>query len=249
VFTAENVVRPMSWLARRRRRRLLESARGVIAGSAAAADLVRSVRADVPVALIPQLGVTVPPTPEHDYHEGLAIGYVGRLVPEKGVDTLLLALAANRAERWHLTIVGEGPERERLERLASEARLASRTRWAGALPPDRLAGLWPTLDVLVQPSHDIPGWSEPTGQILMEAMSHEVAVVGSDAGVTPEIIGEAGVVVPAGDAAALAAALRRVAADSVRQPLTRAGRARVMERFSDVAVAERTTAFWREVLG
>ncbi|HUK63510.1 MAG TPA: hypothetical protein VLV15_09255, partial [Dongiaceae bacterium] len=67
--------------------------------------------------------------------------------------------------------------------------------------------------------------------------------------VTPEIIGEAGIVVPAGDAPALAAALRRVAADSERRPLMHAGRARVLERFSDVAVAERTAAFWREVIG
>jgi glycosyltransferase involved in cell wall biosynthesis len=249
LFAAENVERPASWLARRRRRQLLERARGVIAGSAAAAELVRRIRADVPMTIIPQLGVTVPPAPEHAYHEGLAIGYVGRLVPEKGIDTLLLALAANRAERWHLTIVGEGPERERLERLASEMRLASRTRWVGALPPDRLAGLWPTLDVLVQPSRHIPGWSEPTGQVLMEAMAHEVAVIGSDAGVTPEVIGEAGIVVPPDDSAALAAALRRLAADGERRPLTQAGRARVLERFSDVAVAERTVAFWREVIG
>ncbi|HUL01864.1 MAG TPA: glycosyltransferase [Gemmatimonadales bacterium] len=249
VFTAENVERPTPWLARRRRRRLLERSRGVIAGSAGAADLARRVRADLPVTVIPQLGVAVPPAPEHAYHEGLHVGYVGRLVPEKGIDTLLLALAANRGERWSLTIVGEGPERERLERLASEARLASRTRWVGALPPDQLESLWPTLDVLVQPSRNIPGWSEPTGQVLMEAMAHEVVVVGSDGGVTPEIIGEAGIVVPTGDPAALAAALRRLAADSERRPLMQAGRARVLERFSDVAVAERTAAFWREVLG
>jgi glycosyltransferase involved in cell wall biosynthesis len=76
-----------------------------------------------------------------------------------------------------------------------------------------------------------------------------VAVVGSDAGVTPEIIGEAGLVVPAGDPPALAAALRRVGAERERRPLIVAGRARVLERFSDVAVAERTVAFWREVIG
>src|SRR5256885_16873798 len=84
------------------------------------------------VGVIPQLGVHVPTEPEHAYHDGLAIGCVGRLVPEKGIDTLLQALAENRAHRWHLTVVGDGPDRERLERLASDLRLAARVRWTGA---------------------------------------------------------------------------------------------------------------------
>jgi glycosyltransferase involved in cell wall biosynthesis len=154
----------------------------------------------------------------------------------------------NRAERWHLTIVGEGPERERLERVASAHRLAARVRWAGGLPPERIARLWPELDVLVLPSRTLATWTEPVAQVLMEAMAHEVAVIGSDSGVIPEVIGDAGVVVPAGDAGALAAALGRLAAAAVRRPLVQAGRARVMQRFSDDAVAEATIRFWGEIL-
>jgi glycosyltransferase involved in cell wall biosynthesis len=248
LLTLGNVDRPASLWTRWRQRRTLERVRGVIAGSEAAARLVRRDRPDLPVAVIPQFGVAVPPAPEHAYHEGLAIVYVGRLVPEKGLDTLLQALAVNRAERWHLTVVGEGPERERLEQMASEHRLAARVRWAGALPPDRLARLWTEVDVLVLPSRTLPDWTEPAGQVLMEAMAHEVAVVGSDAGVIPEVIGDAGVVVPAGDAVQLAAALRRLAADGERRPLIQAGRARVMQRFAEDAVAEATMRFWGEIL-
>jgi glycosyltransferase involved in cell wall biosynthesis len=248
LFTQENVERPASLLARWRSRGTLERVRGVIAGSAAAAELVRRERPDLPVVVIPQIGVAVPPAPEHTYHEGLAIGCVGRLVAEKGLDTLLEALAENRAERWHLTVVGEGPDRERLERFTSEHRLAARVRWMGALPPDRLARLWPELDVLVLPSHKLPAWTEPVGQVLMEAMANEVAVVGSDAGVIPEVIGDSGVIVPPGDPVALAAALRRLATDATRRPLVQAARARAMQRFSDDAVAEATMRFWGEIL-
>ena len=102
--------------------------------------------------------------------------------------------------------------------------------------------------MLVQPSRRLPTWAEPVGQVLMEAMAHEVAVIGSDAGVIPEVIGDAGVVIPPDDAPRLAAALRRLAADAERRPLIQAARARVMQRFSDDAVAERTMAFWREIL-
>jgi len=248
LFTQENVERPSSVLARWRIHRTLERVRGVIAGSVAAADLVHRERPDVPVAVIPQIGVAVPPAPEHAYHEGLAIGCVGRLVAEKGLDTLLEALAENRSEHWHLTVVGEGPDRERLERVTSEMRLAARVRWAGALPPDRLARLWPELDVLVLPSRKLPAWTEPVGQVLMEAMAHEVAVVGSNAGVIPEVIGDSGVIVPPGDAAALAAALRRLGAETERRPLVQAARARAMQRFSDDAVAEATMRFWERIL-
>ena len=248
LFTQGNVDRPSSLLARWRMRRTLERVRGVIAGSEAAADLVRRERPNLPVAVIPQVGVAVPPAPDHSYHEGLAIGCVGRLVAEKGLDTLLQALAENRGERWHLTVVGEGPDRERLERVTSDLRLAARVRWAGALPPDRLAQLWPELDVLVLPSRQLPAWTEPVGQVLMEAMAHEVVVVGSATGVIPEVIGDAGVIVPPGDAAALAAALRRLAADSARGPLVHAARTRAMQRFSDDAVAEATMRFWGEIL-
>jgi glycosyltransferase involved in cell wall biosynthesis len=248
LFTQENVERPSSVLARWRGRRTLERVRGVIAGGDAAAELVRRERPDLPVAIIPQIGVAVPPAPEHAYHEGLAIACVGRLVVEKGLDTLLEALAENRGERWHLTVVGEGPERERLERITSEQRLAARVRWTGALPPDRLARLWAELDVLVLPSRKRPAWPEPVGQVLMEAMAHEVAVVGSDAGVIPEVIGDAGVIVPPGDPVALAAALRRLAADGERRPLIQAARARVLQRFSHDAVAQQTMEFWGEIL-
>jgi Glycosyl transferases group 1/Glycosyltransferase Family 4 len=248
LFTQENVEQASSLLARWRSRRTLERVSGVIAGSDAAAELVRRERPDLPVAVIPQIGVAVPTAPEHSYHEGLAIGCVGRLVAEKGLDTLLEALAENRAERWHLTVVGEGPDRERLERFTSDHRLAARVRWTGALPPDRLARLWADLDVLVLPSHKLPAWTEAVGQVLMEAMAHEVAVVGSDAGVVPEVIGDCGVIVPPGDPAALAAVLRRLAADGERRPLVQAARARALQRFSDDAVAEATMRFWGEIL-
>jgi glycosyltransferase involved in cell wall biosynthesis len=250
LFTQQNVAPVLPALARWRRRRTLRRLKGVIAGSEDAAALVRREAPDVPVAVIPQLGVQVPTAPEHAHHEGLAIGYVGRLVPERGLDTLLLALAEIRGLRWHLTVVGDGPDRERLERIASEQRLAARVRWAGALPPERVPGVWPELDMLVVPSRGLATWAEPAGHFVAEAMAHEVVAVGTKAGATPEVIGDAGLVVPPDDPAALAAALRQLAAPdgAARRALAQAGRARAMQLFSDDAVAERTVAFWREIL-
>src|SRR5438876_888312 len=107
---------------------------------------------------------------------------------------------------------------------------------------------WPELDVLVLPARGLPTWAEPAAHVVAEAMAHEVTVVGTSGGATPEVIGDAGVVVPGDDPLALSAALRRLAAADQRRPLAQAGRARAMQLFSDDAVAERTLAFWRELV-
>jgi len=248
VFSAANV--PAGGVfARWRRQRVLRRATGVLAASDEAAALVRADAGDRPLRVLPQLGAAVPTVPEHLPHDGLVIGYMGRLVARRGLDTLLEALAANRGDRWQLVVVGDGPDRERLEALATDWRLAARVRWTGSLPPARIAALWPELDVLVLPSRPEAGWREPTAHVLIEAMAHEVAVVGSDTGAIPETIADAGLVVPAGDPGALAGALTKLADPATRRPLAQAGRARVMQQYSDDAIAERTIAFWREILG
>jgi glycosyltransferase involved in cell wall biosynthesis len=231
-----------------KRRRTLRRLAGALAASAGAAALVRRDRPDLRVSIVPPQGAPAPTTPQRVAHEGLAIGFVGRLVPYRGLDTLLEALAHHRHADWRLTVVGDGPERERLERLASDLRLAARIRWVGALPPERMPELWPALDVLVVPSRATASWNEPASATLLEAMAHEVAVIGSDAGVLPELIDEAGLVTAAGDADALAAALLRVFDHETRLRLAQAARARALQNYSDEAIAERTMAFWEELL-
>jgi glycosyltransferase involved in cell wall biosynthesis len=99
------------------------------------------------------------------------------------------------------------------------------------------------------PTRALPTWAEPAAHVVAEAMAYEVAVVGTSAGATPEVIGDAGVVVPQDDPLALSGALRRLASPDQRRPLAQAGRARAMQYFSDDAVAERTLTFWRDLLG
>jgi len=247
LFTHQNVELEQGWWAHWKQRRMLRKLTGLVAGSDLAGTLVRRDAPNLPIAVIPQLGALAPHEPQHVPHEGLAIGYVGRLVPQKGLDTLLQALARQRGAKWRLTIVGDGPERERLEALASDLRLAARVRWTGGLPAEQVASLWPDLDVLVQPSLALRDWREANGQILMEAMANEVAVLGTDSGVIPELIGDAGLVVPAGDAEGLGAALEKLSDTATRRVLAQAARARALRLYSDDAIAERTLEFWRQV--
>ncbi|HTH65983.1 MAG TPA: glycosyltransferase [Gemmatimonadales bacterium] len=247
IVTEANVDGARTWMEQWRRRRVLRRLAGALAASDSAARLVRRDAPNLPVGIVPPQGAQVPPTPVHTPHEHVVIGFVGRLVPHRGLDTLLQALAQHRDAPWRLIVAGDGPERERLERLASELRLPARVRWVGALPPERIAELWPDLDLLVVPSRPTATWNEPTGVTLLEAMAHEVSVIGSRAGVLPELIGTAGLVTPPNDADALSAAIGQMLDLDVRAPLARAARARALELYSDDAVAEQTMAFWQRV--
>ena len=79
-------------------------------------------------------------------------------------------------------------------------------------------------------------------------MANEVAVLGTDSGVIPELIGDAGIVVPNGDVAALSAAVERLGDVSARRTLAQAARARALRLYSDDAIAERTLDFWKQVV-
>ena len=205
-----------------------------------------------PIKLIPQFGVDpdIYRPPEHRRRSvhGPAIGYIGRVVEEKGVDTLIEALA-KLDERPTLRIIGGGDRRVRLELRAEQLGIRDRVRFEGAVPPERVPQLLRELDILVLPSLTRPNWTEQFGRILIEAMACEVAVVGSSSGEIPNVIGDAGLVFPEGDVQALANALQALVSDRETLLKTqRQGRNRVLERFTQAQVAARTFDLYREIL-
>lgn len=135
----------------------------------------------------------------------IVVGFLGRLVPEKGLLVLLDAVA--RDPRLRLRIGGSGPLGAELAERGEAATLAGRIELVGAVDPDDVVAFYRTLDVLAVPSLPTPEWTEQFGRVAVEAMACGVPVVSSDAGALPDVVGGAGIVVPAGDAVALAAAL------------------------------------------
>lgn len=248
IFAAESIARRRGMGERWRRDRTLRRARGLVAGSRIAARLLEEGRDGVPLSVIPQLGLTPPLEIQRPANADLSIGFVGRLVPEKGLDVLLRA-CVKLLGRWRLTVVGSGPEQESLEALAEKLGIASRITWLGPLPAGEVRRLWPGMDCLVVPSRTTPGWVETYHATLIEAMGHGVTVIGSDSGAIPELIDTAGLIVPEGDPAALALALQHLA-DSPRERgrLGREARLRVMEEYVNDAVARRTLEFWERIL-
>jgi L-malate glycosyltransferase len=160
------------------------------------------------------------------------VGYVGRLSSEKGL--LVLAAAMLRLPPdVHCVLVGAGPLQSELELLRMVPELRGRVHFNPPADAEGLARMLPTFDVLVLPSLTMPHWKEQYGRVLTEAMASGVPVVGSDSGAIPEVMGDAGLVAPEGDPAALAAALDVALFDeSVRQRLIETGYRRVEHELS-----------------
>ena len=153
----------------------------------------------------------------------------------KGQDVLLEALARAREVDRGIELVlasdGEAAYRVHLEGLVRSLGLEGVVRFTGWLEREALSREMRDASILVMPSR----WGEPFGLATIEGMAHGLAVVASDAGASPELIEEGvdGILTAAGDAAALAAALLRMARDEgLRQALARCGMQRVGERYT-----------------
>jgi glycosyltransferase involved in cell wall biosynthesis len=177
------------------------------------------------------------------------VGIVGRIDPEKGVDTVVRAVAAltGDAARCQLAVIGgagldSGDYEERVRAQAADL-LGDRVRFTG--PLDDMPGALRSLDVVINASV-----AEPFGLSLLEAQASGVAVIGTAAGGIPEFVvdGETGLLVPPSDASALAAALGRLLGDTtLRERLGRHGRSEVEARFTLAGRADAVAGMYRSV--
>jgi glycosyl transferase family 1 len=245
-FSFASLPSPLPFVGRFRRDRVLRRAAGLIGGNRLALGLLAQGR-QVPSLVLPQTGVSPPLAAERHPHPGLAIGFVGRLVPERGLD-LLFRACVRLTEPWTMHVAGSGPAQEELEALAERLGIAARVTWHGALSRTSLRGLWPRLDCVAFPSRTTPRWVETRGRTALEAMAHGLPVVVSASGALPEVVGQAGRVVPEEGVDQLAEILREFAQDAEeRRALGAEARRRVLADYTDEAIAERTLAFWRTV--
>jgi glycosyltransferase involved in cell wall biosynthesis len=172
--------------------------------------------------------------------EAELVVYVGRLVPEKGLRELLdaAAMLAPQRPRLRLALIGDGPMRAELEgRLAVDPSL--RVALPGALGPQEVARWMAAADLVT-----LPSYSEGHPNVLVEALACGRPVVATPVGGIPEVVdADCGVLVPARDAAALAAGL----GDALDRGWDESALARRFSRDWD-AVAEDTLAACREAL-
>jgi phosphatidylinositol alpha-1,6-mannosyltransferase len=139
---------------------------------------------------------------------------VGRLVPRKGIDTTLQALPALLDAVPDLTylVVGTGPDRDRLERLAADLGVRDNVRFTGEVSFEDLPHYYNIADAFAMPSREAPPDVEGFGIVFLEAGACGVPVVGARSGGVPDAVrdGETGLLVPPSSPDALAEALTRL---------------------------------------
>jgi len=173
---------------------------------------------------------------------------VSRLVKKNGIDSLLraMALLIRRHKGLQCRILGDGPERSKLERLAAELGLGSAVSFCGNIPHrDVPKHLWESA-VFVRPSR-----TEGMGNAFIEALAAELPVVATPVGGVPDIIqdGETGLLTAVDRPQELADRIERLLVDShLAARLARQGLALVRERYDIDLVARRYAGLFGELL-
>lgn len=255
-YTWQNILRPRSWPVRVVTNLSLRAADHIICASAEAAHVLRQQGYQRGTTVMPLVGLDTRyfyphPVPELRARlnlSGIVVGYVGRVVADKGLDVLLEAVAALKAP-VQVLIVGEGEARSSLADRAQSLGLDQRVRFVGSVTYDDVAAYLNAIDILVLPSRTTTHWKEQFGRVLVEAMGCRVAVVGSDSGAIPEVIGDRQWIFPEGNAAALAALLDRLVANPIELAAARErGYQHALRTYAVEHIAQRTLALWRELV-
>jgi len=217
MFVWENVSRSLAMPRQVLSRYVLGKASGVIAGSVQAAQVHRDLGFRGATAVIPQMGVSacVNPIYGRRNRSALKVFFVGRLLPCKGVDCLLRAVADLRRRGLSVscTIAGQGPELPKLQAAAQQLGIQNRVFFCGQLSAAAVQGLLRSSDILVLPSRRTDTWQEQFGRVLTEAMAEATVTVGSRTGAIPEVIGSEDLLFEEDDFRGLACTLERLACD------------------------------------
>ncbi|WP_024514173.1 glycosyltransferase [Bradyrhizobium sp. Tv2a-2] len=167
----------------------------------------------------------------------LRIGYVGRLIEEKGLDEALDAMALSGAP-VSLAIMGEGPYEAKLRERAAALGLGERVTFRGWGQPADVADFIRRCDALVLLTRTTNAVREQFGRVIIEAQACGVPVIGSSCGAIPDVVGDGGWIVPERDAKALRELLDKIAGNAALiRAKGLAARENVRARFTYEAVA------------
>jgi glycosyltransferase involved in cell wall biosynthesis len=172
------------------------------------------------------------------------VGYLGRLVEEKGLGVMLRAVAGLRG-RWRCVLVGSGPYEETLRAMVPELGIADRVMFVGFVPHEEAPGWLTMFDVLVLASESRANWKEQFGRVIVEANACETTVIGTESGEIGNVlrVTGGGLVVAEGDVAGLGAGLQELMEDRAKnKALALHGAAAVRERYDQEVLAARFAA-------
>jgi glycosyltransferase involved in cell wall biosynthesis len=258
IFGWENMDRPLPLPRHWIRQFVLSTAKLIIAGNRDGANLLRQWGYTGLVEIMPQMGVDTQlfaPNLDGRSPEGrndeFQIGFLGRLVPEKGVDVIFAAVRQLQQQGLNCRIIlcGSGSGEEALREEAQKQQVSDLISWRGGVPHHKAPEEISKFDVLLLPSRTGATWKEQFGHVLIEAMAMGVPVIGSSSGEIPNVIGRPDLVFPEGDAQKLAAILERMIREPEwRKEAGRYGMTRVYQHYTHERIAERLVSLWQNLL-
>jgi glycosyltransferase involved in cell wall biosynthesis len=172
---------------------------------------------------------------------------VGRLVYEKGIHLIFYAVK-DFDFNYKVLVIGSGPYKKNLETIAKKLNIDKKVIFLDWIRYNQLPDYYNCMDVLVLPSLTTPNWKEQFGRVLIEAMSCEVAVIGSSSGEIPIVIGECGLLFKENNVDELREKLLFLFKNcEIRKNLAKKGRKRVEENFDRRLLDKKTYQIYKSL--
>lgn len=229
-------------------------AHGAIVGNHDAQDLLRQKGFVKPILILPQLGINTAifkPEPQAITHHKKYICYIGRIIDEKGIFDLAYAFTQlqQRFGDWNLLFVGKGPASSRLRSFIATNRMHNRISFREPVSHEQIPHLLNNIDILVLPSYDTATWREQFGHVLIEAMACKVPIIGSNAGEIPHVLETCGLIFEQRNQQALLEQLSTLMQDeALRKKMGEMGYLRALANYCHESIADKTYAFWHNLV-
>jgi glycosyltransferase involved in cell wall biosynthesis len=257
-FTWQNIYKKYLYPFSRIERYNLENADFAIAGNKEAKEVLRRKGYQKEIAIIPQFGVDQElfcKTETTRIREKLniekdrfVIGFIGRLVEEKGILDLIEAVSRLKGDSL-LLLIGSGPLQKKIIQSAGKLGIEDRVRIIGQVPSLEIPQYMNILNCLVLPSLTRSNWKEQFGRVLIEAMSCEIPVIGSSSGEIPNLIGDASMIFQEGEVCDLIKKLNLLVNDrETGEVLAKKGRQKVLKNYTQKKIAEETFSVYQRML-
>ncbi|MEA5466112.1 glycosyltransferase [Leptothoe sp. PORK10 BA2] len=254
IFGWENMDRnlplPRRWI----RDFVLSTASAILAGNRDGGQLLKQWDYRGIIEVMPQMGVDeeiFSPELITSSNDKINIGFLGRIVPEKGIDLMLKAAQQLQKQGlpFEMTICGSGPAQADLVTMAKDLGVEGCVRWRGAVAHGQVPAEMAQFDVLVLPSRTIDTWKEQFGHVLIESMAMGIPTVGSTCGEIPNVIDHPELVFAENDADGLGTLLSRLVRDQeFRQSMGNFCLQRTQQHYTHKRIAQRLHTLWHNIL-
>ena len=251
IFTWENIYKRFKRIYNLFEKFSIKNSDAIICGNNEAKLIMKRKNARCSLFVLPHIGVDL-----NDYtckkirSRKIRIGYLGRLVQEKGILLLIKAFARLPVENKHLLITGNGPLLEKIKITIQELELNKYVRLKKGVPHDKVPLLFKELDILVLPSCGQEGWKEQFGHVLISAMASKTCIIGSSSGAIPEVIGKCGLIFKEKDTDDLYKKLLKLINNKKLIKLyAQKGFQRVTKYYTNKVLAKKTSMIYKKLTG